>query len=163
MTEASLAIIVTIVRRVTSLWVAAITMSLSPASLSQPQPVASYEIVDDAIERPLSGLVGDAGRGRAIAAGRQGNCLACHAMPIPEEGFHGNVGPDLTGVGSRYSAGELRLRLVDGMALNPDTIMPSFHRVEGLHRVKPELRGRPILNAQQVEDVVAYLMTLTED
>jgi sulfur-oxidizing protein SoxX len=89
-----------------------------------------------------------------------GDCVICHAMPLPQRQFHGTIGPPLDGVGDRYSAGELRLRLADSKALNPDTIMPAYHRVEGLHHVHERYRGKPILTAQQIEDVVAYLLTL---
>jgi sulfur-oxidizing protein SoxX len=84
-------------------------------------------------------------------------------MPIVEAEFQGDVGPDLAGVGSRYDAGELRLRVVDAKRLNPSSVMPAYHRVDGLHRVLKEYRGKPILNEQEVEDVVAYLMPLTEN
>jgi sulfur-oxidizing protein SoxX len=93
----------------------------------------------------------------------RGNCLICHPMPIAEAEFHGDVAPDLAGVGSRYSAGEIRLRVVDAKRLTPDGVMPAYHRAEGLHRVLKEYRGKPILTRQEVEDVVAYLMTLKED
>lgn len=141
-----------------------LTLSLLPlAAPAQQQALAPYEVRDDAIAEPLNELTGDPVRGRTIAAGRKGNCLACHAMPIPEEGFQGDIGPDLRGVGARYKAAELRLRLVDPTRLDPDTIMPPFHRVDGLHRVKAELRGRPILTAQEIEDVIAYLMSLKQE
>jgi sulfur-oxidizing protein SoxX len=84
-------------------------------------------------------------------------------MPLPQRQFHGTIGPPLEGVGSRYSAGELRLRLVDPKALNADTIMPSYYRVDGLYRVYEGYRGKPILTAQQVEDIVAYLLTLRSE
>ena len=121
-----------------------------------------YEVVGDEIPASLTGAPGDPVRGRAIAAGREGNCLACHHMPIPEEQFHGDVGPDLAGIGARLTAGALRLRLVDPKRLSETTIMPAFYVVEGLERVEPYYRGRPALNAEQIEDLVAYLTTLTE-
>jgi sulfur-oxidizing protein SoxX len=83
-------------------------------------------------------------------------------MPIPEVEFQGDVGPDLAGVGSRYDEGELRLRVVDARRLDPASVMPAYHRVDGLHRVLKEYRGKPILTEQEVEDVVAYLTTLKE-
>ena len=89
-----------------------------------------------------------------------GDCIICHAMPLPQRQFHGNVGPPLDGVGSRYTAGELRLRIVDPKVINPETVMPAYYKVEGLHRALDRYRGQPILTAQQVEDVVAYLLTL---
>lgn len=127
-------------------------------------PVAPYVVRDGGrIDLPLCGLPGDAVRGRAVFAGRQGNCLACHRAPITEEGFHGTIGPPLFDTGLHYSAAELRLRLVDSTVLNPDTIMPAFHRIEGLAGVRADRAGQPILTAQQVEDVVAYLLTLKQE
>jgi sulfur-oxidizing protein SoxX len=115
-----------------------------------------------AIEQPLCGLQGDAQRGRAIAAdSHAGNCLACHQMPIEEEPFHGTIGPPLHQVGARYSAAQLRLRIVDEQQVNPFTIMPGFYRdPREANRVADGFWGRTFLSAQQVEDVVAYLVTL---
>lgn len=104
---------------------------------------------------------GDPARGRAIVADRQvGLCLLCHSGPFPEERFQGDIAPSLAGAGSRWSEDELRLRIVDPARLNPKTMMPSYYRTEGLERVAPALRGKTILSAQQIEDVVAYLATL---
>jgi sulfur-oxidizing protein SoxX len=120
-----------------------------------------YEIQGDAIPRSLTGVPGDAARGRAIVASRQvGLCLLCHRGPFPEEHFQGDLAPDLAGAGARSSAGQLRLRIVDASRLNPDTIMPPFYRTEGLTRVAPAFAGKPVLTAAQVEDVVAYLVSL---
>lgn len=118
---------------------------------------------DDALPASLTGTPGDAASGRAIVADRQrGLCLLCHSGPFPEERFQGNLAPDLTGAGSRWSEAQLRLRLVDSRRLNPDSIMPSYYRTEGLNRVAPALRGRTLLSAQEIEDVVAYLLTLRD-
>ena len=122
---------------------------------------APYRVVGDEIPASLTGAPGDPERGREIAAGRDGNCLACHHMPIPEQQFHGDIGPDLAGIGARLSPGALRLRLVDPKRLNAETIMPAFYIVDGLERVAPYYRGRPALDAQQIEDLVAYLAGLT--
>ncbi len=119
--------------------------------------------VHDALPQSLTGNPGNAARGRAIVANRQvGLCLLCHTGPIPEERFQGNLAPDLAGAGKRWSVGQLRLRMVDARALNPQTIMPSYHRTDGLNRVAPTWAGIPMLAAQQVEDVVAYLLTLRD-
>jgi L-cysteine S-thiosulfotransferase len=115
----------------------------------------------DTMDTPLAAQPGDAARGRAIVASRQaGLCLLCHPAPIPEDRFQGTLAPDLAGAGSRWTAGQLRARIVDARTLNPQTIMPAYYRSESLTRVAPALRGKTLLTAQQVEDVVAYLVTL---
>ncbi len=107
---------------------------------------------------------GDVERGRRIALDSQrGDCVICHAMPLPERRFHGTLGLPLDGVGSRYSAAELRLRLVNPKLFNPATIMPAYATTRGLHRVLERYRGKPILNAQELEDVLAYLLSLRTD
>jgi sulfur-oxidizing protein SoxX len=118
---------------------------------------------NDAIPESLTGAKGDPARGRAIVANRQvGLCLLCHSGPFPEERFQGNLAPDLAGAGTRWSEGQLRLRIVDSGRINPATIMPAYHRTEGLVRVAPAWRGKPVLSAEQIEDVVAFLMTLRD-
>jgi sulfur-oxidizing protein SoxX len=117
----------------------------------------------DSLPQSLTGATGDPARGRAIVANRQvGLCLLCHSGPFPEERFQGNLAPDLRGAGTRWSEGQLRLRIVDSGRLNPATIMPAYHRTDGLVRVAPAWRGKSILSAEQIEDVVAFLKTLTE-
>ncbi len=124
---------------------------------------AAFRIEGDAIPEPLGGLRGDAARGRATVIDREvGNCLICHAVPDPSQAFQGELGPPLQGVGSRLSDGQLRLRIVDQTRLNPETIMPPYHRVAGLTNVAARYRGKPALSAQEVEDVVAYLASLRE-
>jgi sulfur-oxidizing protein SoxX len=116
---------------------------------------------DDSMTEPLAATPGDAASGRAIVANRQvGLCLLCHTGPLPEERFQGSLAPDLGGAGSRWSAAQLRLRIADASRLNPQTIMPPYFRTEGLERVGKAWQGQPIFTAQQVEDVVAYLVTL---
>jgi sulfur-oxidizing protein SoxX len=117
----------------------------------------------DAIPQSLTGAKGDPVRGRAIVANRQvGLCLLCHSGPFPDERFQGNLAPDLRGAGARWSEGQLRLRIVDSSRINPGSIMPAYHRTEGLVRVAPAWRDKPVLTATQIEDVVAFLMTLRE-
>ncbi len=117
-----------------------------------------------AISKPLTNMKGNAARGRALViATDKGNCLACHVMPIKEEPFHGNLGPDLSYVASRLTEAELRLRVVDEKQINPHTIMPGYYRKPALLKlVANEYNNRTILSAQEVEDVVAYLMTLKQ-
>ena len=104
---------------------------------------------------------GNPARGRAIVTNRQvGLCLLCHSGPFPEERFQGDLAPDLRGVGKRYTAAELRKRLVDPAAMNPRTIMPSYSKTGGLARVAPAFRDKPLLTEEQIEDVVAFLATL---
>jgi sulfur-oxidizing protein SoxX len=123
--------------------------------------VASVAQAQDAIPDSLTGAKGDPGRGRAIVANRQvGLCLLCHSGPFPEERFQGNLAPDLRGAGTRWSEGQLRLRIVDSGRIDAATIMPAYHRTEGLVRVAPAWRGKPMLSAEQIEDVVAFLITL---
>jgi sulfur-oxidizing protein SoxX len=117
----------------------------------------------DSIPQSLTGAKGDPARGRAIVVNRQvGLCLLCHSGPFPEERFQGNLAPDLRGAGARWSEGQLRLRIVDSGRINPSSIMPAYHRTEGLARVAPAWRGKPVLTAEQIEDVVAFLMTLRD-
>jgi sulfur-oxidizing protein SoxX len=115
----------------------------------------------DDIPASLTGAKGDPARGRAIVANRQlGLCLLCHAGPFPEERFQGDLGPDLKGVGARLSVGEIRARIVDPGRANPDTLMPAYYKADGLNRVAIAVRGKTILTAEQIEDIVAYLVTL---
>ena len=124
---------------------------------------AAQQVVGDAIPASLTGQPGDAARGRAIVANRSvGLCLLCHSGPIAEERFQGDLAPSLAGAGSRWSVGQLRLRIADGARLNADTIMPPYYRTTGLHRVARNFDGKTILSAAQVEDVVAYLATLKD-
>jgi sulfur-oxidizing protein SoxX len=127
------------------------------------QVLRPYKIVGDAIPQPLTGIRGDPARGRAIVVDRQrGLCLLCHAGPFPEQRFQGNLAPDLTGAGARWSEGQLRLKIVDSRRLNPATIMPPYYNMDGLVRVGRNWQDKPVLSAEQVEDVVAFLTTLTE-
>lgn len=116
---------------------------------------------NQAIHESLTGKPGDPANGKKVAIDRRkGNCLACHEMPIPEQPFHGAIAPPLTGIGARLDADRLRLRLVNAKAFNPRTIMPSFYKVDDRHRVLDKFQGKPILTAQEIEDVIAYLETI---
>jgi len=133
------------------------------ASVSAQEALKAFTIVGDVIPVSLTGQKGDAARGRAIVINRQvGLCLLCHFGPFPEESFQGTLAPDLKGAGARWSEGQLRLRIVDASRLNPETIMPPYYRIDGLQRVAPSFRGKPVLTAEEIEDVVAFLVTLRE-
>ena len=124
--------------------------------------ISDYRIVDATIPAPLTGAKPDPGRGREIVLDiRRGNCLACHSVPSePQEQVQGNLGPALSGVSQRLSTANLRLRLVDSTKINPNSVMPAYYRVDNLNRVAAEYLGRPVLNALEIEDVIAYLQTL---
>jgi L-cysteine S-thiosulfotransferase len=118
-------------------------------------------IANDTLPSSLTGTAGDAERGRKIVLDRHvGLCLLCHSGPFPEERFQGDLAPDLSGVGARLSAGQIRARIVDASRVNPNTIMPPYFRTENLQRVAPAYRGKTVLSAEQIEDVVAFLITL---
>ena len=122
-----------------------------------------YMVVGDAIPAPLTPTKGSVERGRDIVSNRQvGLCLLCHTGPFPQERFQGTLAPDLKGAGNRSTEGQLRLRIVDAGRLNPETIMPPYYRTDGLVRVAPAFQGKPLLSAEQIEDVVAYLATLRD-
>lgn len=138
----------------------ALIVAVIPAHADE---MRAFKISGDAITEPLGGAKGDAARGRAIVGDRQkGLCLLCHTGPLPEQRFQGTLAPDLRGAGSRWSQGQLRLRLVDSAKLNPSTIMPSYYRSEGLLRVGSAWQNKPVLTSDEIEDVVAYLVTLKD-
>jgi L-cysteine S-thiosulfotransferase len=126
------------------------------------QGLRPYAVVGDAIPDSLTGMPGDVTRGRALVVDRTSTCILCHSGPFPEVKFQGDLAPSFAGAGGRWSESQLRLRLVDASRLNPATIMPSYYRVEGLVRVGAAWRGKPILSAEQIEDIVAYLVSLRE-
>ena len=145
-------------RNVLTLLAAAAVAIIAPNARAELVP---YKIVGDAIPRSLTSAKGDAGRGRDIVANHNlGLCLLCHTGPFPQDKFQGSMAPDLNGAGARWSEGQLRLRIVDASKLNAQTIMPPFYRVDGLTRVPAAFRDKPVLTAMEVEDVVAYMMTL---
>ncbi|SDS67780.1 sulfur oxidation c-type cytochrome SoxX [Bradyrhizobium canariense] len=142
------------------MWLAASVSALPCAA--DAQALRGYDVVGDAIPDSLTGAPGDPVRGRALIVDRSSTCILCHSGPFPEQNFQGDLAPNLAGAGSRWSEGQLRLRLVDAARFNAATIMPSFYRVDGLDRVGPAWRGKPMLSAEQIEDIVAYLGTLRD-
>jgi sulfur-oxidizing protein SoxX len=127
-----------------------------------PEDYCRWEMRDYAIAAPLCGLAGNADRGREIATdGGRGNCVACHRLPVEEVEAYGTIGPPLAGIASRLSVPMIRLRVVDTRNLNPMSIMPGYYRDPRLiNRPGKPYRGRTFLDAQSVEDVVAWLATL---
>jgi sulfur-oxidizing protein SoxX len=138
-------------------WLAA---AFALPSIASAQGLRTFVVVEDAIPDSLTGMPGDVTRGRALIVDRASTCILCHSGPFPDVKFQGDLAPSLAGAGSRWSEGQLRLRLVDAPRLNPATIMPSYYRVDGLVRVGTAWRGKSILSAGQIEDIVAYLATL---
>ncbi|WP_051387075.1 sulfur oxidation c-type cytochrome SoxX [Bradyrhizobium sp. ARR65] len=130
--------------------------------MARADTLVPYTVVGDGIPQSLTGRPGDAARGRALVLDRTSTCILCHSGPFPNVKFQGDLAPNLAGVGSRWSASQLRLRLVDASRFNPATIMPSFYRVDGLVHVGQNWRDKPILSAEQIEDIVAYLATLRD-
>ncbi|MCP3459093.1 sulfur oxidation c-type cytochrome SoxX [Bradyrhizobium sp. UFLA05-153] len=141
---------------------ALIAASLALTDGTRAQALVSYNIVGDGIPESLTGAPGDTARGRALVLDRSTTCILCHSGPFPETRFQGDLAPDLTGAGNRWSTSQLRLRLVDASRFNRETIMPSYYRNDGLVRVGRNLAGKPILSPSQIEDIVAYLATLRD-
>ena len=147
----------------------AVAATTLQADVIAPDDVAMNEYGE--VAESLTGQAGDPARGLEIMVNRGlGNCIACHQVTALEDyPFHGEVGPSLDGVGSRWEVPALRGIIVNADNMFPDSVMPSFYRVSGYTRPGNAFTGRaaegpldPLLTAQDVEDVVAYLMTLTE-
>ena len=136
--------------------------AIADDSVPLPEDYCKWEVKDYAIDKPLCGLRGDAERGKAIATDSyKGNCLACHELPVPGIEAYGTIGPPLTGIASRLTEAQIRLRVVDTRNVNPMSIMPGFYRDPRLiNRPAKAFIGRTFLDAQQVEDVITYMTTL---
>jgi len=142
-----------------------ISLFIFTAFISGVVPAASntnYIVENFAINTPLNGLTGEPENGRKLVVDKnKGNCLACHTLPIPEEDFHGTIGPPLIGIASRQNPAQLRLRIADMKQINPFSIMPGYYRdTIKINRIAAKYEGTTILSAQEVEDIVAYLATL---
>jgi sulfur-oxidizing protein SoxX len=140
----------------------ALIAALAFPGIASADGLVPYKIVDDGIPESLTGAPGDAAQGRKLVLDRSTTCILCHSGPFPETRFQGDLAPDLAGSGTRWRVDQLRLRLVDAAHFNPDTIMPSYYRIDSLIRVGKNWTGKPILNAAQIEDIVAYLATLRD-
>jgi sulfur-oxidizing protein SoxX len=137
-----------------------------PACATSPneaKPLVAYHIDRGGIEAPLTAEPGDATRGREAVLSRDaGNCFLCHSVPDARGTPFGDIGPSLAGVGGRLSSAQLRLRLVDSTQINSRSVMPAYYRTGGLNQVAAAYRDRPLLTAQQIEDVIVYLLTLKD-
>lgn len=142
---------------------AALAVALLAACAVVPVSAATvtYVVEGDGIARALDNAVGDASRGRALVANRQASmCLLCHQAPIVETPFQGDISTNLAGAGARWSEAQLRLRLVNARLQNPNSVMPAYYRSSELTRVAAPWRDKTLLNAQEIEDVIAWLRTL---
>ena len=139
-------------------------------SLAETKPM-DVVFTDGAVEGSLSGQPGNAEEGAVIMNKGAGNCIACHQVSaLAHLPFHGEVGPTLDGAADRWSEAELRGIVANAKVMFEGTVMPSFYRTDGFIRLGDAYTGNahegevdPLLTAQQVEDVVAFLMTLKED
>ena len=147
-------------------WLALSALVSVAAADPQASTLRSYAVEGDGIAASLTGQAGDAARGAQLMQQRQKSlCLLCHSGPFPDPHLHGTIGPDLKGVGSRMSVGQLRLRIVDMKRLNPTSIMPTYYAIATSgddSRIAAGWRDKPILNADEIEDLVAYLHTLQQ-
>jgi sulfur-oxidizing protein SoxX len=146
--------------RVIGWWLKVCLVFLVPP-ITLAQPSGSNTAEGEVIVDSLSGMAGDPVRGRAIVLSRQsGLCILCHSGPFPEERFQGNLAPDLAISAARLSESQLRARLVDARRFNPDTIMPPYFTKDHGARVAPQFADKTLLSAQEIEDVLAFLMSL---
>ncbi len=129
--------------------------------LAVASPAYGQQWTGDAVTQPLTDRAGDPQKGRAIVVSRQtGLCLLCHSGPFPEEKFQGTLAPNLQMSVANLSEGQIRARLIDVARTNPGTLMPSYYRTDHLSLVAKSFDRKTLLTAQELEDVVAFLMTL---
>lgn len=147
------------------LGVAIATGFLASAAIAETVGPSKVSFGDDGVLESLTGQSGDADTGRKVFANRKlGNCLACHTnSDLSEESFHGEVGPPMDGVADRWTEPELRAIVTNSKKIFEGSIMPAFYIDAGYERPLEKFAGKSILSAEQVEDVIAYLLTLKEE
>ncbi|WP_138934753.1 sulfur oxidation c-type cytochrome SoxX [Roseovarius arcticus] len=154
----------------TLLVILAFAASTGAATAAEIAP-SDVSYVDGSVETSLTGVAGDAESGRTIVGNKGlGNCVACHQVTdLSDVPFQGEIGPMLDGAGDRWSEAELRGIVANAKMMFDESLMPSFYKTEGFIRPGKAYTGKaaddtlgPLLEAQQVEDVVAYLTTLKE-
>ena len=139
-------------------------LAVSACAPTEKKLVTSSQIKGDSIPKPLVATSPNSEMGKRVFANRNaGHCVLCHAVQGLDAEFQGNVGPDLSTVGDRLSAAQIRFRIVDLQSLIPDTVMPSYYRLHDLNQVQEEFQGQTILNAEQIEHLVAYLTSRTQN
>ena len=140
-------------------------MLANGAAVADTVAPSDVAFTDGAVMASLTGVAGDPAEGRKVFVNRKlGNCLACHMnADLNEHSFHGEVGPPLDGVGNRWEVAELRGIVTNAKMMFDGTIMPAFYQDSGYNRTLTKFEGKAILSAQQVEDIVAYLTTLTDE
>ncbi len=150
------------------LMILALAASTGAASAAEVAP-SDVAYVDGAVESSLTGVAGDAANGRKIVGNKGlGNCIACHQVSdLADVPFQGNIAPMLDGAGERWSEADLRGIVTNAKMTFDESLMPSFYKVDGFIRPGNAYTGKaaddsfgPLLSAQQIEDVVAYLTTL---
>ena len=138
-------------------------LGIVACSETPPELVPAAMIEADGIPASLTGVAGDPELGETLFVTRdRGHCVLCHVVTSLDAEFQGDVGPTLDGVGDRLTAPQLRLRIADYQIIRPGTLMPSYYRLHDLYQVGTEYKDESVLTAQEVEDLVAYLGTLTE-
>jgi sulfur-oxidizing protein SoxX len=144
---------------------AAMSFALAGSALAEGVAPADVKIVDMKVETPVTPVAGNAEEGaKTFKDGKLGNCLACHAnKAMVKDLFHGNVGPELNGVATRYVPAQLRAIIINAKAVfGEKSMMPGFYSLEVGKNVREEFVGKTVLTAQQVEDVLAYITTLKD-
>lgn len=152
----------------------AVLLTTASASLTLAETIAPGDVVydeDGAVAASLTGTPGDVENGAILMNKGAGNCIACHEVTaLSHLPFHGEIGPMLDGAADRWTQAELRGIVANAKVLFEGSMMPSFYRTDGFVRIGDAYTGKPLegevaplLTAQEVEDVVAFLMTLKDE